>query len=78
MAKKNRSIKVYGMSGHNYVQTSTIMLKSRYDYLIIDTCPSVGALTINALAAADGVVITANPQLLALMTTGYFLCKATR
>lgn len=48
-------------------------LKSRYDYLIIDTCPSVGALTINALAAADGVVITANPQLLAMVGLQDFL-----
>lgn len=48
-------------------------LKDRYDYLIIDTCPSLGALTINALAAADGVVITANPQLLAMMGLQEFL-----
>ena len=40
-------------------------LRDSYDYLIIDTCPALGALTINALAAADGVVITVNPQLLA-------------
>ena len=42
-------------------------LRELYDYLIIDTCPALGALTINALAAADGVVITVNPQLLAMM-----------
>ena len=28
-------------------------LKSRYDYILIDTCPALGMLTINALAAAD-------------------------
>lgn len=48
-------------------------LKDRYDYVIIDTCPALGALTINALAAADGVVITVNPQLLAMMGLQDFL-----
>ena len=48
-------------------------LKRKYDYLIVDTCPAVGALTINALAAADGVVITVNPQLLAMVGLQEFL-----
>ena len=48
-------------------------LKESYDYLVIDTCPALGALTINALAAADGVVITVNPQLLAMMGLQDFL-----
>ena len=48
-------------------------LKDRYDYVVIDTCPALGALTINALAAADGVVITVNPQLLAMMGLQDFL-----
>ena len=42
-------------------------LRERYDFIIIDTCPSLGALTINALSAADEVIITVNPQLLAMM-----------
>lgn len=48
-------------------------LKERYDYIVIDTCPAIGALTINALAAADGVIITVNPQLLAMMGLQDFL-----
>lgn len=48
-------------------------LRDLYDYLIIDTCPALGALTINALAAADGVIITVNPQLLAMMGLQDFL-----
>ena len=32
-----------------------------------DTCPSLGTLTINALTAADEVIIAVNPQLLAMM-----------
>ena len=48
-------------------------LKGRYDYILVDTCPSLGSLTINALAAADGVIITVNPQLLAMMGLQDFL-----
>ena len=42
-------------------------LRDRYDYILIDTAPSLGALNINAMAAADEVMITVNPQLLAMM-----------
>lgn len=48
-------------------------LKSRYDYILIDTCPFLGMLTINALVAADEVIITVNPQLLAMMGLQDFL-----
>jgi chromosome partitioning protein len=48
-------------------------IKDRYDYVVIDTPPALGALTINALTAADGVVITVNPQLLAMMGLQDFL-----
>ena len=48
-------------------------LKDQYDVILIDTCPSLGILTINALAAADEVIITVNPQLLAMMGLQDFL-----
>ncbi len=48
-------------------------LRNSYDYILIDTSPSLGALTINALAAADEVIITVNPQLLAMMGLQDFL-----
>lgn len=48
-------------------------LRSQYDYILIDTCPSLGILTINALAAADEVIIAVNPQLLAMMGLQDFL-----
>lgn len=53
-------------------------LKEKYDAIIIDTCPTLGALTINALAAADGVIITVNPQLLAMMGLQDFLKTVRR
>ena len=48
-------------------------LREEYDYILIDTSPSLGALTINALSAADEVIITVNPQLLAMMGLQDFL-----
>ena len=46
-------------------------LKGDYDYILIDTSPSLGALNINAMAAADEVIV--NPQLLAMMGLQDFL-----
>lgn len=48
-------------------------LREKYDAIIIDTAPALGALNINALAAADEVIITVNPQLLAMMGLQDFL-----
>ena len=38
-------------------------LRSEYSYIIIDTNPYLGMLTINALAACDEVIIPVSPQL---------------
>ena len=38
-------------------------LRKSYNYIIIDTNPYLGLLTINALAACDSVVIPVSPQL---------------
>ena len=48
-------------------------LRGDYDYILLDTCPSLGALTINAMAAADEVIVAVNPQLLAMMGLQDFL-----
>lgn len=39
-------------------------LAGQYDYVIIDTPPSIGILTVNALTAADKIVIPAQADLL--------------
>lgn len=42
-------------------------LREDYDYILIDTCPSLG------VAAADEVIVAVNPQLLAMMGLQDFL-----
>ena len=37
-----------------------------YDYIIIDTCPSLGMLTLNSFAAANSVIIPVQAQYLSL------------
>ena len=39
-------------------------VKPLYDYIIIDTCPTLDVLTINALAAADSALIPVTPKYL--------------
>lgn len=53
-------------------------LRERYDFILIDTSPSLGALTINAIAAADEVIVTVNPQLLAMMGLQDYLKTITK
>ena len=41
-------------------------VRGRYDVILLDCCPSLGMLTINALAAADEVIIPAQAHYLSL------------
>ena len=41
----------------NYLRDALAPLRDRYDFILIDTPPSLGMLTINALTAADSVLI---------------------
>lgn len=48
--------------------TKTVIeaLKQDYDYVLIDSMPSLGMLTINTLAAADSVIIPSQPHFLSV------------
>lgn len=41
-------------------------MRDKYDYILIDTPPSLGLLTVNALAAAEGVIIPVQCEYLPL------------
>ncbi|MBN2457190.1 MAG: ParA family protein [Sedimentisphaerales bacterium] len=48
-------------------------IQDKFDYLIIDCPPSLGLLTLNALAAADEILIPLQPHFLALQGFGKLL-----
>lgn len=48
-------------------------LRANYDYILIDTCPSLNTLNINALSAADEVIIVADTQFWAMTGLEDFL-----
>ena len=46
------------------IKTIIESLKPEFDYVILDTMPSLGMLTINTLAASDSVIIPSQPHYL--------------
>jgi chromosome partitioning protein len=48
------------------LEKALMAAKNEYDYILIDTPPSLGLLTINALVAADGVIVPVQCEYLSL------------
>lgn len=48
---------VNAMSRETILRQVLEFFKKRYDYILIDCMPSLGMLTVNALAAADSVIV---------------------
>lgn len=57
---------VNAMSRETMMKNCLEPLKKQYDYILIDCMPSLGMLTINALAAADSVIIPVQAHYLPL------------
>ena len=55
---------INAMSRERVLKTYVNAVKKDYDYVLIDCMPSLGMITINALAAADSVVIPTQPHYL--------------
>lgn len=53
-------------------------VKDNYDYILIDCMPSLGMITINALAAADKVVIPVQTQYLSLKSVSQLMDSVSR
>src|SRR6266481_5066771 len=48
------------------LEKALVSVKSKYDYILIDTPPSLGLLTINALVASNGVIVPVQCEYLSL------------
>jgi len=48
------------------LEKALVSVKPKYEYILIDTPPSLGLLTINALVAADGVIVPVQCEYLSL------------
>ncbi len=84
MIPANRALTVAEM----YMQTHTDKqvclrnlltdLRAMYDYILIDTSPNLGALTVNGLVAADRVIIPIDPELYAVSGVNEMMMIADR
>ena len=55
---------INAISRESVLKTCMSEVRKNYDYVLVDCMPSLGMLTINALAAADSVVIPTQPHYL--------------
>lgn len=66
----NLDIELNGVGKEYKLKESIKDIKDNYDYIIIDTPPSLGILTVNALTASDDVIIPATADAYSLQGIG--------
>lgn len=60
-------IELLNLEKREYVMAETFHpIKDKYDYILIDCSPSLGLITVNALTAADSVIIPVQSEYFAL------------
>ena len=71
---------VNAMSREKILKQYLDTVRREYDYILIDCMPSLGQLTVNALAAADSVIIPVQAQYLSLkgLEQLYDTCRKIR
>ena len=69
---------VNAMSREITIRTILSDVKKDYDYILIDCMPSLGMLTINALACSDKVIIPVQDHFLAAKGMGHLLKTVSR
>jgi chromosome partitioning protein len=57
----------------NVLRSALAKIRDRYDYIVLDCAPSLGLITINALTAADSVIIPVQPEYFPLEGLGKLL-----
>ena len=57
----------------NVLRNALAAIRDRYDYIVLDCAPSLGLITINALTAADSVIIPVQPEYFPLEGLGKLL-----
>ena len=58
-------VRLFNVMSREYVLRNCMEpLRKQYDYILIDCMPSLGIMTVNALVAADSVIIPSQPSFL--------------
>ncbi|MBD3225346.1 MAG: AAA family ATPase [Caldithrix sp.] len=70
--KQEVDLFTHGLQKH-ILKSILATIKEDYDYILLDCPPSLGTMTLNALAAADSIIIPVQPEYFAIRALGRFI-----